>query len=222
MNHRAPWRYTHQVCDERHDYLLGAADFPSIVADLMRDFVVAHPRVEQASAPRLRQRGCWRVECRLVPVAKKASKTADQFFNSPTGYRAQFYIDASNGDEVSSEMFATLLRGPLNELAAGAIDNQPATLIARSLKAAPAKVWIPKAEWPTPGIDIDAPKWVAAQEGRTDLPIPEARALAFLGTRAPIPSCFEIMGAWLDRDGNVFVDPEKADRSHRISAFGWV
>jgi hypothetical protein len=107
------------------------------------------------------------------------------------------------------------------------VDEWPGLFVERSLSAPSSKIWIPQEQWPIPeeGVrDIEATDWIAAQEGKgrysiAGQPIPWT---AFLGTRAPNPASFDVMGAWLDDKAQVFIDPDKADRSQRLSAFGWV
>jgi hypothetical protein len=231
MHRRAPWRYTHHVDSARAEDLLGTTNFTDIAVDLARDFVASVCKVQPATQSNLlKQHGCKRVELRLLPVSSWQvcpSTTADRFFNSPVGYRAQFYISPSVGDRASADLFSLLISGPLRAFVRDGVDEWPGLFVERSLSAPSSKIWIPQEQWPIPeeGVrDIEATDWIAAQEGKVRYsiagqPIPWT---AFLGTRAPNPASFDVMGAWLDDKAQVFIDPDKADRSQRLSAFGWV
>jgi hypothetical protein len=62
--------------------------------------------------------------------------------------------------------------------------------------------------------EIEAPRWVQALE--TDDWRPQ------LGVCAPVLERIEVKGAWLDEDGDAFIDPDKADRSKLLHNLGWV
>ena len=231
MYGRAPWRYTYHVDPARAEDLLGATNFTHIAAELVRDFVASGCKVQPAThSTLLKKHGCKRVELRLLPAPSRrvcAATTADRFFNSPVGYRAQFYISPSAGEQASAELFSLLMSGPLRHLIRDGVDEWPGSLVECSLSAPSAKIWIPQEQWPIPedGVrDIEATDWIDAQEGNGRYAI-AGQAIpwtAFLGTRAPNPASFDVMGAWLDDKAQVFIDPDKADRSKRLSAFGWV
>jgi hypothetical protein len=212
---RAPWRY--YVEDSRADYLLNAPAFPDIVDGLCRDFIPLDCRIESANAPHLQKRGCKRISLILVAGGdvNVAKKSLDVFFNSTTGYRANYYLSSSKGDDASKLLFASLVQIPLAQLVAHGLGDWPPERVYRSLTFATAKIWPLKADYPNPGMcEIDAPHWVKALE----LPGWEPQ----LGVRAPQLERIEIKGAWLDGDHNAFVDPDKADRSRRLHDFGWV
>lgn len=213
---RAPWRY--YVEHRRADKLINAPAFPDIVDALCRDFVPAQCRIECAdTALHLRRQGCKRVSLVLVAGANVAAATEslDIFFNSTAGYRANYYVSVSQGDDASRMLFASLIQAPLAPMVARGLDDWPAELVHRSLTFRTAKIWPLKLDYPAPGVrDIDAPRWLKAAETGAWQP--------HIGVRAPELERIEVKGAWLDRDHNAVVDPDKADRSMLLHKFGWV
>jgi hypothetical protein len=223
----APWRYTFRVPDSRQAYLLSASSFSTIADDLCLHFEAKDADIEKANVgAELCANGCRRPRLKLI--ARRRNEYTDQildtFFNSPVGYRAQFYVSPSNGDDASRELFKRLVAGPLAQLCVTGIEDFSGNIVEKALLAPTAKVWIPKPSWPEdePPREIEAPKWIAAQNGEIPLP-PNCRSWApYWGTAAPIPNFLEIMGAWLDRDNNEFQDPSKLNRSLCLHVAGWV
>ena len=199
------------------------------IARLLCDaFVARGCRVEPATLSQsLIDHGCRRVSLRLVPTDPSdphARRTLDLLFNSSAGYRAQYYIGARQGDQATADLLATLMRGPLAEIVRHGIEPWLGADVQRSLTSSAARVWINEEAIPNePRADIEAQKWIEAQHSGSSRRIPAARLWTlFWGTTAPIPHYLVVLGGWLDRHGEVFLDSDKADRSERLSGFGWV
>ena len=224
----APWRFTHHVEEWRVTYLSDPPPFKQIIRLLCAKCEPRDCHIEPAEkSPLLRMHGCKRVSLRLAPTGGDdigTHKILDLFFNSTVGYRAQFYLDARQGDSATELLFDTLLLGPLADIVRRGIGEFTSEDVEQSLRSRAAKVWINEEAIPQEGRrDIEAAKWNAVLEGTPSILVPANKEWTLhWGTTAPIPDYLVVLGAWVDSEHRVFIDPDKADRSDRLSAFGWV
>jgi hypothetical protein len=172
--------------------------------------------------------GRWRPSFSLHVSAS----TFDRFYNSPFGYRGQFWQSAELG--IRQNRF--LLDGLLAALVRAVNESNDRELMARrasivtSLQQPAAKIWIlnePQAL--NFVVEIEAERWVAA--ATSDWERYQSGALSpndvidrIAGVRAPEGTVLEVKGAWIDRDGEpVGASPGKDpwERARQIYAYGF-
>jgi hypothetical protein len=148
----------------------------------------------------------------------------DAFFNSPVGYRAQYCIGVENGEARNREILAALEPTCLALVQAKEPPGFPACLVAASLQAAGAKIWIREADLDNlNGVHIEYQPWLAkaaAAAGGT-LADQAARSSASAGVLAPVGTVLEIKGGWIASDGVECRDSAKVNRSNEIHDYGF-
>jgi hypothetical protein len=134
----------------------------------------------------------------------------DAFFNSPSGYRAQYAISPEQGDDSNALLFAILK----NKLSATAPSCPVAGGAETSLKGIQAKAWIFEEEVKE-HLFCDVPEIIFARwlEGRGC----EGSA----GIRAPVGTRLVIYGGWVDERGCERINPKKIYRSRDIHECGF-
>jgi hypothetical protein len=173
-------------------------------------------------------KGCLRPHFELAVSAE----TADLFFNSPVGCRAQYLMDPDEGQRQNG----CLLRALLDKLLAFTSSVQPKHSmnikdIEVSLLACSAKVWFPESSFSfTHDLieDIPVPIWrknaisAIAAFGRRERPDPEKKEKAIWGLRAPRVCAIDVKGAFLTSSDKAEVVPfDKVTRRHDIRSYGY-
>jgi hypothetical protein len=202
------WVFSSLVPAERSRDLLGVAGFGEVI-DRIRagsiEFIRAQPRTDPPCL------GCYRAFFKV----HLSERDYDAFFNAPAGYRAQYVIGVENGKAKNRELLKVL------EQAASRTeqDDFAASLVAASLRATDAKLWIQESDLRgLSGVHIEYRPWLdklAAESGGT-MADQAARAAASAGVLAPVGTVLEIKGGWIAPDGIECRDPAKANRSQEI------
>jgi hypothetical protein len=197
------WRYADSVDSGRVQRLISLSAFSEVV-ELVSDAQVVEFTWETFEGKALS--GCNRASFLL----KVLPETYDAFFNSPAGYRGQYALSPTDG-EVANRQLLTHLEPKLLSFATERNDV-PSSAILASLRAAEAKLWIDESEVGyqlgevNPAI-LYAP-WVESSESG-------------VGLLAPVGTCLEVKGGWLDSQGYEQCNPAKAQRSNEIHHVGY-
>jgi len=202
---------------ERSRNLLAVADFGEVV-DRIRagsiEFIRAEPR---RNPPCL---GCYRAFFKVY----LPESDYDAFFNAPVGYRAQYAIGVENGEAKNRELLAALEWTCLELVNRTKQTDLPAPLVAASLRATDAKLWIQEADLHgLDGVHIEYRRWLdkLARHSVGTMADQAARAAASAGVLAPVGTVVEIKGGWIASDGVECRDPAKANRGKEIHDFGY-
>lgn len=203
------WQFSAAVPQDRQDRLRGWKSFEVIVDHLAREIEQRKDVKFQASSPvdpALHAQGCHRAEFHFAVDPE----TADAFFNSAVGLRAQFLEDPNLGQFANGWALAMLD----DALRAHVADVPALTPLHRtaSLRAGSAMLW------------AHEPQTSAAEEIAVDRWLRAARAgaaKAKLGVSAPAITRLEVKGAWIDRAGNEVVPAGRIERRFEIARFGF-
>ena len=220
---RAPWRYTRHVDPVRQEQLQAATSFEELLG-ILREQLSTACRYEAGCDDELRSRGCRRAVFTAHSLDPE-SNALDLFFNSPVGYRAQYYVSVIEGERANAVAIAALRPRLLDAARQADLGDLTLQLADASLSYKSAKIWINTDALQDVTIDgaIEAPTWQIEADGRGSQPCDRARvASAAAGLLAPIPAYLEIFGAWLDRNDQEYVMQKKQDRSIRLHKCGWV
>lgn len=153
--------------------------------------------------------GCERIEA-VIPIAPEL---LDIFFNSRSGYRAQYLHSAQVGDAFNRAVVTALL--PHIEFAVSATSElgvSPQRVMA-SASGRHSKVWITNDWAAVSGLDpaLMVPQWCrVADEGGS-------------GLRAPVDHCegIDFKGTWLAPESAPWLPASKQGRACSIHRTGW-
>ena len=198
------WQFADSVSPDRSERLTSLTGIDAVVAAVLSTAQVAGFEWEPFKADRLR-------DCHRASFLLRVSEPAyDAFFNSPAGYRGQFARSIDLGESANRTLLSSL--EPL--LLANPSSDQTAlgSIVVRSLSAIDAKCWIFEPE-------------IELHMGRTE---PEILFGAWqyatedgAGLLAPVGTCLEVKGGWLDGGGLERRDPFKSSRSKDIHDVGY-
>jgi hypothetical protein len=159
---------------------------------------------------------------RPVFCARIGGDLFDSFFNSPVGYRGQFYISADAGIDANQHLIGTLAPSMIQWAQVNAPGHDASFSLA-GLTAHSAKVWLAeqtlelcekcKGEWSHP--QDDTPEIINDRWERAD------SSNAKKGRKAPRHSKLRIFGAFLSGYGDEFIPARKRRRAFDIHDAGW-
>jgi hypothetical protein len=171
---------------------------------------------------------------RALWVIDTTPEVFDLFFNSPSGYRAQFYIAADRGlranrlsiDSVQDRLLGLAEAYPVNLMTRQQVET--------SLASRYAKIWIDESastvnKTSTDPLVIQAlevPRWVRAMNEALSAwaqqrgPAPYV-ARSLLGVQAPEGRSLKIVGAWVNNEIADHVVHSKEERAEHIHKFGF-
>ncbi|MEW6052454.1 MAG: hypothetical protein AB1552_01520 [Nitrospirota bacterium] len=152
----------------------------------------------------------------------------DQFFNSATGYRAQYFRSPWAGLQANALFMKTILP-PILESAPSTASVLSVDFIRESLSTLSAKAWLTEHG---KEIDLECPsckgEWSSGLSGHSQIAeIINGRweiasgQKAEWGRKAPYLTKLRIMGAFLDSRYNEFVPFDKRFRANDIYQFGY-
>jgi hypothetical protein len=145
-----------------------------------------------------------------------SAETFDVFFNGPYGYRAQYLASPEIGLACNHVLIQMLQPGLLEASKVSDVPHEmTAEVVAKSLAAGSAKVWVYEDDFPFQNLtqDLAIPTWIAAAA----LGCQKAR----WGLCAPLGSRLQIKGAFLDKEGNEVVPADKIRRNSDINSYGF-
>jgi hypothetical protein len=220
------WQFATDFDAARRERLEAFESFESLVQRVRAELSITDFRVCRGKRGIVKD--CLRPEFSLLVC----DDTADAFFNSPIGYRAQFLHDP----EIGQSCNAQLLNSLLNRLLAAPSSlpapkhEMPTERLHASLSAFSAKVWICESGFSFDHNLVEALRvepWLssaraaAAAFQQQTTPSPPQQEKAIGGVRAPVNSTLEVKGAFLAGDDSERVPVDKIHRAHEIHAFGW-
>ena len=202
------WNFSpDKVSAERIEYLKKEIEFEEIIERICNEMQVEDYKPDD---PPIREelQGCKR------PIFKVRvyKKTFDIFFNSPCGYRGQYFMDPTLGLEKNKQLIHKIA-GKLMDSAKNKRTNPNITEdeLRISLYSNSAKIWIDE-NYCNFGINIIEeiinPRWLEHAKKAYPLlkdnpDVYEKRAI--WGLRAPEGAIFDIKGGWIDDYGDEHV-----------------
>lgn len=132
------WILSDRIKRSRRRRLLQPPSFEGMVETLWREALVERVKCEKAPNGQSGHRS--------VVVLRTKPHVLDQFFNSASGYRAQYLLRAALGDKANRLVIRTILPEVLATLDRESRSNQRA-LVKSSLLHPWAKVWIHQGLW---------------------------------------------------------------------------
>lgn len=211
------WTYSSRVDRDRQSYLLTAPEFPCIAANIVEQARVV--RFQMVTGNRPEVKGCKRAEFKL----QVARQTFDLFFNSPTGYRAQYHKSVLAGERANAEL-VSMIFPKLIEHVKG---HDRISAIACSLQANSAKVWIDEAGKRNANEielieELLVESWLGTARCYKENPSKYFEAVkAIDGIRAPLGTILEVKGAFIAEDNRERIPNDKRDRSLHIHLYGF-
>lgn len=205
------WKFTDNLELRRQNRLYDAPPFEDIVKRILKEMEIICFKGAQG----YERDDCKRPEFKL----KIPTETFDEFFNSPNGYRAQYY----RSPEIGLEKNEYLIQGLSARLVAYAMENpsgevMTAIEIHTSLGFSSAKVWLDEKEGDLDNLvlveHICIPRWYLTRKN-------EILKKATHGTHAYEGRILKVMGALIDNDGEEYTPHSKKYRSEEIHRNGF-
>jgi len=220
------WKFSAQFDKRRKALLETVSSFDVIIDRIVSEANISNYDVCRGKEGSLKN--CLRPQFELTVSAD----TADLFFNSPAGYRAQYLIDPDEGQRQNSR----LLRALIDKLLTFSSSVKPKLTMSTndvelSLLACSAKVWLPETSFSFNHDlidDIPVAIWrqhaISALEAykMKDRPVPESKEKAIWGLRAPQVCAIDIKGGFLAPSDKAEVVPfDKVSRRFDIRNYGY-
>lgn len=211
------WTFTELVSADRREKLLAVPSFDAVMARIA-DGTIDYFEAENRKNPR--GLGCVRAFFRFLVQ----DSDYDAFFNSPSGYRAQYCISVERG-RTQNHRLIEALTGPSHVfLERRNPEEELQELVRMSLEGVDAKVWIRDADLENlVGPHIDYAPWVEKTRAATTGSWTDqaARGNATSGVLAPVNTHVELKGGWITPQRDEWRDPTKARRAEEIRDYGY-
>lgn len=128
------WRLSPSISAVRKRNLLSGRSFASIIRQILKQAVIHNHKTETIEK--------FRGYFRPVITLRVNSVTVDQFHNSSSGYRAQYFRSVSNGERANSFVINTLVPRVVGLLRLNPKRTCPLRWVEKSLRGSQAKAWI--------------------------------------------------------------------------------
>ena len=158
------------------------------------------------------------VTCRPVFKIRVCQTTSDLFFNSRSGYRAQYYESANNGKRHNRLLLDELIPALITRVPPSQNGDRGPEWVRYSLEQPSAKIWISEDEIDL--ADSNNP-WLALKRWNDEYYKNSFNTKAFYGSHLHQNRYLKIMGAFLDPSGKEWVPKEKQRRAEDIHDYGF-
>lgn len=215
------WRFGDRVSSERRNRLMQVAEFDEVISAILLDMEVTGYSVGWGN--KLILKGCRRAELEIVI----SFDTCDTFFNSPAGYRAQYYITPDLGNSQNARLIKSLLPKFLAYAEAHPKPGMILEDVEKSILLRQSKIWIREEDdealfGDELTVDLIVDRWVhEARIAWAECSANEQRHKAVRGVLASAGTVLEVKGGWMTRDGEERLDPDKICRAEDISQYGF-
>jgi hypothetical protein len=221
MGKAEDWRYGSRVSPERRIRLSQVIEFDEVISAILGDIQVTGYTVAWGTKPILQ--GCRRAELEIAV----SCETCDTFFNSPAGYRAQYYIAPTLGISQNTRLIESLLPRLLDYVDAHPMPGMALEDVKKSLGLCQAKIWIREVDdevlfGDELTVDLIVDRWVReATLAWAESSANEQRHKAVRAVLAPVGTVLEVKGGWITRIGEERLDPDKISRAEDIFKYGF-
>ncbi len=138
----------------------------------------------------------------------------DAFFNSPAGYRGQYWQDPDLGQAANSRIIRRLMDSLMAEIKTANRPRLRTINVKSSLSAMSAKIWIHEDDFPvSPTRDLRVEPWASAAK--------RGVKLAKSGVCAPAKGRIQVFGAFVDAYGHERVPHDKIRRRFDLHEYGF-
>jgi hypothetical protein len=219
------WLFSSKIDTSRRAALESISDFATVIERIASEATVVKFDVCRGKEGHLKN--CSRPQFGL----KVSSDTADLFFNSPAGYRAQYLADPDEGQKQNSHLLLALTDKLLAFASANPTKlNTTPSHLRLALAACSAKVWLPETSFQFNHDlieEITVPLWrrnalaALAAFAKRQRPEPEQQEKAIWGLRAPRVDSLDVKGAFLDAELQEVVPYSKVARRFDIQCYGY-
>lgn len=219
------WTFSSQFDAHRKAALTAVPDFDAIIDRIVSEATPS--KFEVCCGKEGSLKGCLRPQFELAV----SPDTADLFFNSPVGYRAQYLMDPDEGQRQNGRLLRALLDKLLRFVSVQPKCQMTKEDIELSLLACSAKVWLPETSFSFNHDLIEeilVPIWhrnaLSAREAynRRERPEPEKTEKAIWGLRALQACAIDVKGAFLaPMDKGEVVHFDKIIRRYDIQRYGY-
>ena len=221
MTKAEDWAFGKRISSDRRNRLMRITDFDEVISGILKEAEVTGCVVGWGSKSILQ--GCRRAELQMIV----SWETCDAFFNSPAGYRAQYYAAPNLGTSQNFILIQSLLPSLLEYAQSHPDPKMTIEDVKKSLLLPQSKIWIKEENDDALfgnelTVDLIVERWVTqAKIAWSESSSNEQRHKAVRGVLAPVHTVLEIKGGWITKDGNERVDPEKIRRAEDISEYGF-
>jgi hypothetical protein len=219
------WSFSSTIDKDRKSALESVSNFGVVVDRIVAEATITRFSVCRGKASYLKN--CYRPHFEL----KLSVETADLFFNSPNGYRAQYLADPDEGQKQNGRLLGALT----DKLLAFASENPAKYQLVESqirlaLLAGSAKIWLTEALFKFDHElieEVPVPLWrrnaLAAIEAykNGERPQPEQQEKAIWGLRAPRVNSLDVKGGFLNPEWSEVVPYDKLARRFEIHDYGY-
>lgn len=210
------WTLDASVCSSRRTALLDGRGFDRILAEIIDSLEiddVLYKPMKKGEA-----------EKRAVVTIRTRPEAVDQFHNSSSGYRAQYYTSTELGENSNRRAVEALSAQIFDRLTNGEFPKVPLGLLATSLAQRQSKVWIHQGRWllfsRREARILRVHRWQLGLES----PCAKARKLARWASLAPSTETRIVLkGGFLSPNGEPIPDKGKceSDRSSLLHSLGF-
>lgn len=221
MGKAEDWRFGNRVLSERRNRLIRVPEFDEVITAILKEMEITGYAVGWGIKPILQ--GCRRAGLEIFI----SCDTCDTFFNSPAGYRAQYYITPNLGISQNARLIQSLLPRLLEYAETHRNRDMALEDVKKSLLLSQAKIWIREVDdealfGDELTVDLIVDRWVReATIAWAESTANEQRHKAVRGVLAPAGTVLEVKGGWITPDGEERLDPDKIGRAEDISKYGF-
>jgi hypothetical protein len=212
------WRLDQSVEPERRRCLLHAPPFEGLVDAMMSD-----AKLEAIQWERVPKKDGQREPGRrfIIKVRVRPGRL-DRFFNSSSGYRAQFLVGVRLGGRADRYVRDAAMRELASQLEAYYGPVYPKELVERSIAHPRAKVWIHQGLWLRCARRTDRVLRIAAWQGGLESDVDDRRKKARWGMLAPhTESLLLLKGAYFHEGRPLKGRKDPADRARELHELGF-
>lgn len=207
------WKISERVALPRRAVLLQSPPYAQLVQEL-----VAQSKLDKVARERSRDAPDF---FRAVVTLEVSSSVLDLFYNSASGYRAQYYEDAALGARANRYALDRLLPHVINLLACYPSRTCPSSWVEKSLQDGSAKLWPRQGLWLRHAKTTDQNLLVARWTNRLLDPDKQPRYRARRSTLMPADETrLELKGGFLSLAG-LSLGTLKPERSKDIHELGY-
>lgn len=134
------WQFAPQIDSEKKEKLLRAPAYPEIVREIIRTGDLIFHRRERCKACPFYYRLIATLQC-------VSSDPIVQFHSASSGYRAQYYLAPTLGEDANRFAVAKIGKALMEILASGAKRTCASPWLEKSIGDSEAKVWIHQGAW---------------------------------------------------------------------------
>lgn len=208
------WQYSSAVDQARQNRLLAVSSFYDVVDQIEKELTILCYHTQHCDDAYGYARSVF---CIRVP-----EEVFDIFFNSPSGYRANYFSSPSLGLQQNHFLIQRLFL-KLSLWAQQSVGGYSADFAQKSMLSISSKAWL--AECSMEICDACKGEWSASSDGNAEISNSRweqsSQPNSRYGIKAPLHTKIRLFGAFLNNRGDEFIPARKRDRDKQIHDTGW-